>query len=94
MSRIHEGKKITLHLTIEQYEQVNNIASEKGLTPQNYLRSILGFPVEQRGQRKDLHDRDAAISHMAKGAVAGCPECIEDLKDRNYRDTMVCSHQH
>lgn len=38
----------------EQKADLEKRASRSGLTVPNYLRSLLGWPLEQQGARKDL----------------------------------------
>jgi hypothetical protein len=53
MSRIRETK-ITLYMSEEQKADLRMRARAAGLTVPNYLRSLLGWPLEQQGTRKDL----------------------------------------
>jgi hypothetical protein len=54
MSRIRDGRAVALHLTLEQYDDLKHRADEAGLTPANFLRQLLGYPLERSGERKDL----------------------------------------
>jgi len=56
MARIRETK-ITFYLSVEQRVELDARAKQAGLSVQNYLRSMLGWPVEQQGARKDLAER-------------------------------------
>lgn len=47
-------KLLCLHCTQEQKAEVESRAAAAGLTVSNYLRSLLGWPQEKQGQRKDL----------------------------------------
>lgn len=60
MGKIHGGKAVTLNLSIEQYEELLKRAEEKELTIANYLRELIGFPIEQHGKRKDLAEKEKA----------------------------------
>jgi hypothetical protein len=53
MARIRENK-ITFYLSAEQKIEIEARAEHAGLTVPNYLRSLLGWPIEQQGARKDL----------------------------------------
>jgi len=53
MPRIRETK-ITFYMTKEQKASLLARARAAGLTVPNYLRSLLGWPLEQQGMRKDL----------------------------------------
>ncbi len=53
MARIREAK-ITFYMSEEQKVELNERARRTGLTIPNYLRSLLGWPLEQQGARKDL----------------------------------------
>ena len=53
MPRIRETK-ITFYMSEEQKADLQAKAQAAGLTVPNYLRSLLGWPLEQQGTRKDL----------------------------------------
>jgi hypothetical protein len=53
MTRIRENK-ITFYMSAEQKIELEARAKRAGLTVPNYLRSLLGWPIEQQGARKDL----------------------------------------
>lgn len=53
MPRIRETK-ITFYMSKEQKANLEARARAAGLTAPNYLRSLLGWPLEQQGSRKDL----------------------------------------
>ena len=53
MPRVHDTKVI-LYLTEEQKTDLDERARQAGLTVPNYLRSLLGWPLEKQGARKDL----------------------------------------
>ena len=55
MSRIRETK-ITLPCSREQKQELEHKAKAQGMSVANYLRSVLGFPLEQQGRRKDLSE--------------------------------------
>jgi hypothetical protein len=46
--------KITLPCSRQQKAAIEALAREHGLSLANYLRSLLGWPLEQHGSRKDL----------------------------------------
>jgi len=53
MSRIRDTR-IAFYLSDEQKIELEQRAENAGLSVQNYLRSLLGWPAEQQGSRKDL----------------------------------------
>lgn len=53
MARTRETK-VTLPCTYEQKAELELRAREKGLTIANYLRQLIGWPLEHQGTRKDL----------------------------------------
>lgn len=53
MSRIRDTR-ITFYLSDEQKIELEQRAENAGLSVQNYLRSLLGWPAEKQGYRKDL----------------------------------------
>jgi len=53
MSRIRDTR-ITFYLSDEQKIELEQRAENAGLSAQNYLRSLLGWPAEKQGSRKDL----------------------------------------
>ncbi len=53
MARTRETK-ITFYMSKEQKAELEKKAQDSGLTVLNYLRSLLGWPLEQQGARKDL----------------------------------------
>lgn len=53
MARIREAR-FTFYLSEEQKIELSVRARQAGLTVPNYLRSLLGWPLEQQGTRKDL----------------------------------------
>jgi hypothetical protein len=65
MSRIRDGRAVALHLTLEQYDDLKQRADEAGLTPANYLRRLLGYPLERSGERKDLQAKQPAPAQKA-----------------------------
>lgn len=46
--------KVTLPCTLDQKEELTQKATTAGLSVSNYLRSILHWPLEEQGARKDL----------------------------------------
>ena len=64
MSRVREAK-ITIPCSIDQKAEVERKSQEQGLSTANYLRKLLGWPLEQQGERKDLAMRERQSSkHM------------------------------
>jgi len=63
MARTRETK-ITFYMSKEQKAELEKKAQEAGLTVLNYLRSLLGWPLEQQGARKDLSRE--LLSHSNK----------------------------
>ena len=55
MSRIRETK-FTFYLSEEQKADLYDRARKAGLTVPNYLRSLLGWPPEKQGERKDIRE--------------------------------------
>jgi hypothetical protein len=53
MTRVRETK-LTFYLSEEQKTELDERARHAGLTVSNYLRSLLGWPLERQGARKDL----------------------------------------
>lgn len=53
VSRARETK-VTLPCSQDQKAELEQRAQEQGLSIANYLRSLLGWPLEQQGSRKDL----------------------------------------
>jgi hypothetical protein len=53
MPRVRDSKVI-LYLTEEQKTDLDARAQASGLSVPNYLRSLLGWPLERQGARKDL----------------------------------------
>lgn len=53
MARVRETK-VTLPCSREQKLALEQRAKQQGLNVANYLRSLLGWPLEQHGYRKDL----------------------------------------
>lgn len=53
MTRARETK-ITLPCSQIQKTELEQRAKEQQLSVSNYLRSLLGWPLEQQGHRKDL----------------------------------------
>jgi hypothetical protein len=53
MTKIRETR-ITLHMSEAQKAELAERARQAGLSMPNYLRSLLGWPLEQQGTRKDL----------------------------------------
>jgi len=53
MPRVRETK-LTLPCSQSQKKEVEQRAEREGLSITNYLRSLLGWPMEQQGNRKDL----------------------------------------
>ncbi|MES2357429.1 MAG: hypothetical protein V4529_03715 [Gemmatimonadota bacterium] len=46
--------KVTLPCTSEQKRELTRRATEAGLSVANFLRSLLQWPLEEHGARKDL----------------------------------------
>ena len=46
--------KVTLPCSHEQKAEISARARQAGLSVSNFLRSILGWPLEEQGARKDL----------------------------------------
>lgn len=53
MTRVRETK-LTFYLSEDQKAELDERARRAGMTVQNYLRSLLGWPIERQGTRKDL----------------------------------------
>ena len=53
MSRARETK-VTIPCSREQKAELEQRAREQRLSVANYLRLLLGWPMEQQGRRKDL----------------------------------------
>ena len=62
MARTRETK-ITFYMSEEQKAELEKKAQEAGLTVLNYLRSLLGWPLEQQGTRKDLSSKSQSHSN-------------------------------
>lgn len=60
ISRARETK-VSLPCTREQKEEIASRAREAGLSVSNYLRTLLGWRLEEQGARKDLSRVDADI---------------------------------
>jgi hypothetical protein len=58
MTKIREAR-LTFHMSLEQKAELQLRASQTGLSVPNYLRSLLGWPPERQGTRKDLSDRQS-----------------------------------
>jgi hypothetical protein len=53
MVKVREAR-ITFYMSKGQKTELEERARQAGLTVQNYLRLLLGWPLEQQGARKDL----------------------------------------
>ncbi len=53
MTRVRETR-LTFYLSEEQKTELDERARRAGITVPNYLRSLLGWPLERQGARKDL----------------------------------------
>ena len=53
MVKVREAR-ITFYMSEGQKTELEERARQAGLTVQNYLRLLLGWPLEQQGARKDL----------------------------------------
>lgn len=53
MSRARETK-ISIPCSNAQKAEVERRSQQQGLSTANYLRKLLGWPLEQHGRRKDL----------------------------------------
>ena len=60
MPRARESK-ITLPCSHEQQDELKDRARRRGLNVANYLWSLLGWPLEQQGQRKDLSPKEPVV---------------------------------
>ena len=78
MSRTRETK-VTLPCSQDQKTELERRAREQGLSIANYLRSMLDWPLEQQGSRKDLatlvntnaaHEQPAKATAMATSTEA------------------------
>ena len=65
MSRTRETK-ITFYMSKAQKSELEKRAREASLTVLNYLRSLLGWPPEQQGARKDLASASKKSSQKPK----------------------------
>lgn len=83
MSRIRETK-ITLPCSREQKQELEHKAKALGMSVANYLRSVLGFPLEQQGHRKDLSDS------TAKAAVQND---VQEASQENIEHTMIVRNE-
>jgi hypothetical protein len=59
--------KITFYMSEEQKADLEKRASRSGLTVSNYLRSLLGWPLERQGARKDLITKQAKTRGKRRG---------------------------
>ena len=59
--------KVTLPCSAAQKAMLELAASERGLSIANYLRAILGWPLEQQGKRKDLIPQGRMTEEQKRG---------------------------
>ncbi len=65
MTRAREAK-ITFYMSEEQKSDLEKRAGAEGMTVSNYLRSLLRWPLEQQGARKDLMEAPAKQGRRRK----------------------------
>jgi hypothetical protein len=65
MARTRETK-VTFYMSKEQKAELEKKAQDAGLSVLNYLRSLLGWPLEQQGARKDLSGESLTYSNKQR----------------------------